>query len=84
MPPESGSTLSFARSVSCTKSSSSSARGAQLAARQPEVAAVDEQVLADGELGVERVLLRDDAEPRPDLLARRGGVAAEDRAARRR
>ena len=43
----------------------------QLAPREPEVAAVDEQVLADGQLDVEGVLLRDDAEPGPDLRARR-------------
>ena len=43
-------------------------------ARQAEVAAVDEQVLADGQLGVEGVLLRHDAEPGPDrgAVARRG------------
>ena len=53
-----------------------------LRARQPEVAAVDQQVLADGQLGVERVLLRHDAEPRPDLRA--VGVGSRPRTRQRR
>ena len=84
MPPESESTRASRRSVSWTKSSSSSDAAPDLVARQPEEAAVDEQVLADVELEVEVVLLRDDAEPLPDLGAVALGVAAEDaqRAAR--
>ena len=78
MPPDSGSTRSSRRSVSCTKSSSSSARSRITACGQVEVAAVDEQVLADGQLGVEGVLLRHDAEPGADLRAVGRGVHAED------
>ena len=63
---------------SCTKSSSSSARARITALRQAEVAAVDEQVLPDGELEVEGVLLRDDAEPAADRRAVGGRVQAED------
>ena len=48
-------------------------------ARQAEVAAVDEQVLAHAQLGVEVVGLRDDAELRPDLGPVRVGVEPEDR-----
>ena len=44
---------------------------------QPEVAAVDDDVLADGQLHVERVLLRHDAEPRADLRAVAGGIDVE-------
>ena len=47
MPPDRGSTWSSARSVSWAKSSSSSARRGALGPGQAEVAAVDEQVLAD-------------------------------------
>ena len=47
----------MARSVSWTNSSSSSARRPGLAPAQVEVAAVDDQVLADGQLHVEGVLL---------------------------
>ena len=42
--------------------------------RKPEVAAVDEEVLANGQLAVEAVVLRNDADPRPDL----GPIAAPD------
>ena len=45
---------------------------------QPEVAAVDDEVLADRQLVVEGVLLWDDAEARADLRAVRGGVHAQD------
>ena len=83
MPPDSGSTWSSARSVSWANSSSSSARLAHSGARQPEVAAVDQQVLADRQLGVERVLLGHDAEPRADLRAVGARVHARGRAASR-
>ena len=50
-----------------------------------EVAAVDVEVVADVQLGVEGVLLRADAEPGADLPSRASaGSQAEDRAARRR
>ena len=62
MPPDSGSTRLFARSESCTKSSSSAVRCLAVASRDVEVAAVDDQVLLDGELTVELVLLRHDAD----------------------
>ena len=42
---------------------------AHIGAAQAEVAAVDQQVLADGELGVERVLLRHDAQSGTDARA---------------
>src|SRR6266545_2036618 len=51
---------------------------AELRPRQPEVAAVDDDVLADRQLEVERVLLRDDAEARADLRAVGHGIEAED------
>ena len=47
-------------------------------AGQAEVPAVDEQVLADGQLDVEGVLLRDHAEPGPDRGPVADRVAAED------
>ena len=51
---------------------------AQLAARQAEVPAVDDDVLADGELLVERLLLRGDTEVGTDLRAVRDRVEPED------
>ena len=84
IPPDSGSTWSSARSVSWAKSSSSSARRRDLGPRQPEVPPVDEQVLADRQLGVERVLLGHDAEARADLRALRRRVHAQDLQRRRR
>ncbi len=47
-------------------------------ARQPEVAAVDEQVLAHRQLVVQGVFLRDDAEPGPDRGPVADGVTAEN------
>ena len=55
-----------------------------LGPRQAEVAAVDPEVLLDGELLVEGVLLRDDAEPGADLRAVAARVEAEDASARPR
>ena len=77
MPPDSGSTRSSRRSVSCTNSSSSSRALADHRARQVEVAAVDEEVVAHRELGVEVVLLRHHAEPGADLRAVGRRVQAE-------
>src|SRR6185437_2852817 len=59
---------------------------AHLLPRQAEVAPVDEEVLVDGQLHVEGVLLRDDAETRADLRALLHGIHVEDaqRAAARR
>ena len=51
---------------------------AALVSRQAEVAAVQDEVLADGQLRVKRVLLRHDAETRPDLGAVDSGVEAEN------
>ena len=81
MPPDSGSTLSFARSVSWANSSSSSAAARGLGPRQAEVPAVDHEVVADRELGVERVLLGHDAEAAADPRAVGVGVEVEDAAA---
>ena len=78
MPPESGSTLSFARSVSCANSRSSSARLPRLGPRQPEVAPVDHEVVADRELRVERVLLGHDAEAAADPRAVERRVEVQD------
>ena len=51
---------------------------AALVSRQAEVAAVQDEVLADGQLRVKRVLLRHDAETSPDLGAVDSGVEAEN------
>ena len=45
---------------------------------QPEVAPVDQQVFPDGQLHVQRVLLRDHAEPAPDPGAVGGRIQTED------
>src|SRR5436190_266423 len=67
-------------------SRSQSGPPAQLAAREAEVAAVDDQVLAHGQLEVERVELRHDAEPAADRRPVTERVEAEhaQRAARDR
>ena len=78
MPPERSSTLDFAFSVSWTNSSSSCGALADLGGRDPEVPAVDEQVVEDVELVVEGVLLRADPEPAADGRAVRRRVEAED------
>ena len=54
------------------------AAAADLVAREPEEAAVDEQVLADVQLSVEVVLLRDDPEALADRRPVALGIAAED------
>ena len=51
---------------------------ADLGARQVEVAAVDHEVVEDGQLGVEAVLLGHDAEAGPDARAVDRGIEAED------
>ena len=81
MPPESGSTRASRRSASWTNSSSSSRASTDLVAWEAEVAAVDEEVLADVELEVEVVLLRDDAEPLRGSRDRRARGRGRGRAA---
>ena len=78
MPPESGSTRSPARSDSWANSSSRSMRGLSCAAGQVEVPTVHVQVLADGQLQVEIVLLGHHAESGPDGGPVAIGVEAED------
>ena len=51
---------------------------AGLAIGQSEIAAVDHQVLADAELRVERILLRDNADPSADPRTVPARVHAED------
>ena len=62
MPPDRGSTLSSARSLELDELEQLVGALAELGARQAEVTAVDDDVLAHGQLHVERVLLRDDAQ----------------------
>ena len=58
---------------------------ADRALRNPEVAAVDEQVLLDGEIGIEVVHLRHDAHADARAAApRRARAAASARSSRRR
>ena len=78
IPPDSGSTLSFARSRELDELEELVGPRAQLLARNAEVAAVDDDVLADGQLHVERVLLRHDPEPSADLHAVPRRIHAED------
>jgi hypothetical protein len=76
-PPDSGSTLSLAvRELHELEQFGGPL--ADDAPGQPEVPAVDEQVLPDGQLHVERVLLRHHAEPGPDRRAVPDWIAAED------
>ena len=84
MPPDSGSTRESRRSLSCTNSSSSADRSRISARGQVEVAAVDHEVVPHRELGVEVVLLGNDAEPGPDPRRRRARDRARARATRRR
>src|SRR6202022_3393200 len=46
--------------------------------REVEVAAVDDQVLADGQLGVERIRLWDDSQPGTNAGPVGNGIKAED------
>jgi hypothetical protein len=66
IPPDRGSTWSFARSVSWTKSRSSSARRRASGPGDVEVAGVHQEVLEDRQLGVEVVDLGDNPEPALD------------------
>ena len=87
MPPDSGSTWSSARSVSWTNSSSSVGPLPATRRGHAEVPPVDQQVLPDGQLGVEGVLLRHDAEPGPDRGRRGPGpprIPSSPRSAARR
>ena len=84
MPPESGSTRSFAAVGQLDEVEELVGALRALLARQAEVAPVDQEVLADGQLVVERVVLRHHAEPRADLRAVPARVHARGRAARRR
>ena len=67
MPPDSGSTRSLRRSVSCMNVEQLLGPLADHRTRQVEVAPVDQEVVEHGQLGVEAVLLRDHAEARADL-----------------
>ena len=62
MPPDNSPGLAAALDCSAANSSSRGTRSAMRRARQAEVAAEDAQVLGTGEVGVEAVELRDDAD----------------------
>ena len=62
MPPDSVWMREFARALKPANSSSAGMRCADLGVAQAEIAAVDEQVLGDGEIGIEIVDLRHDAD----------------------
>ena len=83
MPPESGSTRSLAPvgELHERRAAPRPARGSR--PRQVEVAPVDQQVVADGQLGVEAVLLRHHAEAGTGSRARRRAGRGRARAARR-
>ena len=78
MPPESGSTRSSGSLGQLDEIEQLGGPPARLGPRQVEVAAVDEQVLEDAQLVVERVGLRHDAEPGPDAGPVACRVQAED------
>ncbi len=77
MPPDSGSTFELRRSAELHEVEQLGRAFADQRPRQVEVAAVDDHVVPDGELGIEVVLLRDDAEPGPDARAVDAGVHPE-------
>ena len=77
MPPESGSTLSLGAVGELGEVEQLGRSGADLLAGQAEVAAVDPEVLLDGELLVEGVALRAAAEPGADGGAVTGRVEPE-------
>ena len=72
MPPDSGSTRASRRSRELHELQQLAGALADDRQRQAEVAAVDDEVVPDRQLGVEVVLLRHDAEPGPDLRTRAG------------
>ena len=75
MPPDSGSTAIVGAVGQLHELEQLVRPLADLRARQVEVAAVDHEVVPDRQLGVEVVLLRDDAEPRTDRgPSRRGSM----------
>ena len=67
MPPERSSTLALALSVELRELEQLVGLGPQQLVRQAEVAAVDEEVVADPQLLVQVVLLRHHAQLRADL-----------------
>ena len=81
MPPDSGSTLLVARSVELHELEQLGRPPLALGARDVEVAAVDDEVLLDGQLVVELVGLRHDAEPGADPPAVRSPGRGRRRAA---
>ena len=78
MPPDRGSTAGRAAVVEAGEVQQLSGPLPDLRHGQAEVAAVDDEVVPDGQLGVEVVLLGDDTEPGPDRRAVRHGVHAQD------
>ena len=70
MPPDSGSTSSLARSVELHELEQLGGPPPRLAVREVEVAPVDDEVLEDRQLHVERVLLGYDAEACADRASR--------------
>ena len=77
IPPDSVSTRLFARSLELHELEQLAGPLGRRPARQPEVAPVDDEVLPDRQLDVEAVLLRHDAEPRPDLRPSTAGSMPE-------
>ena len=77
MPPERSSTFAFARSDELRELEQLVGALGDLPVRHAEVAAVDDEVVADSQLHVEVVLLRDDAELSADLGAALVGIQAE-------
>ena len=84
MPPDSGSTLVLAPLGELGELEQLGGAGAHLAAGQPEVAAVDPEVLLDGELLVEGVVLRARRRAGPGSPGRRWPGPGRGSAARRR
>ena len=78
MPPDSGSILLLGAIGELHELEQLLGAAPALGARQVEVAAVEHEVVEHGELLVELVLLRHDADPGPDLLAVAGRVHPED------
>ena len=70
IPPDSGSTWSFGALGQLDEVEQLVGASGAFLRGEPEVAAVDDEVLADGQLRVEAVLLGHDAEARADLAGR--------------